>query len=288
MSLSEIEKALYMELVEQMTLRMAEIKFEPRFKADDLARKDRFDIKGRVVEHGFVGYLETACRVLRDIGVLYPLKRDLSPHKDAGEWAAYFRLNYDIPELREHLNRRFRPTTPSLFTTITAFFSRKSQTSLPSLSDVTGAFLGVMGEFGSEISVQREAFVVQPRLGRAFKLLVKCGYAQTVGDKVRWTDRIEPLMRTIYAWNDGGETYEDLYHAEVDEMWRTMPQRFHNAFFSGGPVDVLSLAAVISRFWYDDKWNDVDRDAGGANITLRGSAVDQARELEKRFRDSET
>ena len=190
MELSEDEKALYVELAVQIAVRMGGVVIDrrpPQFPA----LEDRFDIKGRIFEHGFLSDFEAGCVVLQKLGALQPLNMDETPHEDEGAWTAYYRMKFDLPELHEHL-------------------SGALPESALSLSEVIKAFLGLTTDYGCEISTGRDAFAVPPDFERIFDLFEQCGYVVRSDGMVEWTDKIAPQMRAIYAWNDDAAPREDL------------------------------------------------------------------------------
>jgi hypothetical protein len=195
MKLSKTEKALYVELVAQIAILM------PGFSPDGVARqhnqhrKDRRDIKSCVVEHGFLSDFELACEVLHQLGALSPLNADdtLSPKDDATAWSGYFRMKFDVPELRAHLAG-------------TLLLS-----ALP-LSRVIEAFLRLTTDYGGQVSTRRGSFAVPPEFENVFALLDRCGYVVHVGDEVKWTERTVPQMRAIHAWQE-----ETAAEGEPDE-----------------------------------------------------------------------
>lgn len=266
MELSGNEKALYAELVVQIAVRMGEVRID-RSPEEDKPRKDRFDIKGRIIEHGFLSAFEAGCGVLLKLGAVQPLNTDEMPHENPDAWTVIFRMKFDLPELREYL-------------------AEPLPESAPSLSDIIKSFLWLTTDYGYQVSTRRDAFPVPPEFSRAFDLFAQCGYVEQVGGKVKWTGKIAPVMRAIYAWREDDLSYAELYDAEIEKMWRTMPAKFREAFFSGGPVDVVSLSAVISHFWDGGEWQDTDQYDRDERITLSGGAPGKARKLEEKFRES--
>lgn len=268
MKLSENEEALYAELVVQTAIHMLNFTYHEASKEEIRRRKDRFDIKNCVIEHTFMGHFEAACRVLLDLRAVLPLDSSLLPMDDESSWAAYFRLKFDVPELREHLGQGLPPSAPPL-------------------SKVIEAFLGITTDYVPVISARRDEIAVHPGFERTFELLNGCGYVERVGDKVKWTNKIAPHMRATYVWTEDGVSEEEQYEAEIEEIWQTMPPKFRKTFFSSNRVDVISLGVMISRFWYDGKWQDIDRDGGKSETIIRGGATAIAKDLAKKAGEAE-
>ena len=265
MELSEDEKALYAELVVQIAVRMGQVRID-RSADENKTRKDHFDIKGRIIEHGSLSGFEAGCAVLKDLGVLQSLNPDDTPHENENAWTAFYRIKFDLAELWEYLDGTLPGTSPSLFEIIRTFLR---------LTTDYG--------YGPLISTRREEFTASSDFERAFKLFARCGYVERVGDAVKWTARIAPEMRAIHAWTDGGLSREELYDAEIERMWRTMPPRFREVFFSGGPVDVISLSAAITQCWYDGRWQDTPLDPDDPGISSLARNIGKARDLAKKF-----
>lgn len=266
MELSENEKALYAELVAQIAVRMGEVRID-RSPEEDEPREDRFDIKGRIIEHGHLGVFEAACAVLREAGAAQPLNVDETPHENPNAATFQHRIKFDLPGLREYM-------------------AGPLPESAPPLSDVIKSFLRLTAAQEREVSTQRDPFPVPPQFSRVFNLFARCGYVERAGDAVKWTARIAPEMRAIYAWTENDLSREELYDAEIERMWRTMPPRLREVFFSGGSVDVISLSAVIWQCWYDGRWQSTALDAGDPRISSLGGAIGKARDLAKRFSET--
>lgn len=156
----------------------------------------------------------------------------------------------------------------------------------PTLSKLIENFISLVAEYNYGIHTRRDSFPVPPDFERVFELFERCGYVERVGGKVRWTDRIAPEMRAAYAWTEDFVSRSEAEDVEIDKMWRSMPPRFREMFFSGGPVDVVSLGIVISQFWYGGDWRDTALDAGKGEISLRDPVMGKASKLEKKFRES--
>lgn len=259
MDLSNDEKALYGELAVQIAIRMGGVVFDRR-PPHYPPPKDRFDIKGRVVEHGSVSDFEAGCRMLQRLNVAHPLDTDETPLDDETAWAHLFRVKFDLPELREHA----RGALPD---------------SAPTLSEAIKTFLGLTIDYGCEVSACRDPFAVYPDFERAFDLFERCGYVERVDGMVAWTDKVAPVMRELDVWNEDLTCREDS--SEVARMWQTMPANIRTAIFRCGPVEVSALARVIARFWYYGAWHRTALDAADKRVTLRRGAMRKAKALEK-------
>lgn len=260
MYLTEDEKALYAELVIQIAVFMAESS-----KGSDCEQGDHACIKGRVVDSFFNSDYENACGLLTDLGVMIPLRPDGTPHESKRASVNDYRIEFSAAEIQDWLMQNLPDTAPSL-------------------SAIIRSFLALMTGYGTHnLSTRRDKPVLPGNFKHAFELFAQCGYVERVGDAVEWTARIAPEMRAIHAWTDDDLSREELYDAEIKQMWRTMPPRFREVFFSGGPVDVISLSAAISQCWYDGRWQDTALDPDDPRISSLGRNIGKARDLAKKF-----
>ena len=267
MKLSENEKALYAELVVQIAFRMCDSSY---FTEGRLPCEERPDFLGCVIQRGATSCLEAGCGVLYGIGALQPLNMDLTPREEEPQLAHCYRLKVGAVGLSEHV-------------------AGALPASAPSLSEVIEAFLALICGYSYGVHSRREAFAVPPVFERAFDLFERCGYVERDGDEVKWTDKIAPEMRAACEWTEDLVSWEEVEDAAVEEIWRTMPPRFREMFFPGGPVDVISLTLVISEFWDGGgNWRDTARHADNPEYFayLDGRAMGLANKLEKKFRES--
>jgi hypothetical protein len=237
MKLSDAEKVLYEELVVWLAIRVTRGAYS---LPPELCRpcEDGIHTKGAGIQHDFMSAFEAACDVLLRLDIAYPLDKTFQPMADPSGGYAYGQIAWDVPEIRE----RLRGELPA---------------NAPKLPQVLLAFLQVATEFDGLLT-PRGPFVPPRGFEAAFKPLLRCGYAEPVGQGVRWTDRVAPQMRALYAWSNEGEAKEDLDQVELDKMWRTLPIKVREVFFSGGPVNVMLLAMVIDTFWVEDEWRYID------------------------------
>lgn len=262
MSLSDDKNALYQELVVWLTIRMTRTAYS---LPPELYRpcEDGTHTKGAGIQHDFMSAFEAACCVLLRLDIVYPLDSTLQPMIGSGRRYAYCRIALDVPEIRERLREALPPTAPKL-------------------SEVLLAFLRVATEFDG-LSTGRGPFAPPCGFEAIVSLLQRCGYAESVGSGARWSRRVAPLMRAIYAWKEDNSK-EELEQAEIDKMWRTLPIKVRAAFFSGGPVDVMSLAMVVDTYWLEGEWRYIDRFARPKKVVFRQpDSLSKAKGLAQRY-----
>ena len=184
MRLTDEQRDLYSELVVQITLLMTGDNFVRAFVGYVPTHGASFDIKDRLIGHGFMGVFESACQVLQQVGAVHPVKGDRSPEDDPDAWTACFRVKYDIQGLRAHVAHSLPDSAPSLSRTIEAF-------------------LGLTTELAGQptVSAGRDSFTIERQFEPLFELLCRCGYAERMGERVRWTNKIAPVMRNLLLWD---------------------------------------------------------------------------------------
>jgi len=266
MTLSEDEKTLYEQLVVWLTIRMSRSCYG---LPPELQRPcdDGIHTKGAGVQHDSMSAFEAACGVLLSFGIAVPLGANLEPMTESGRPCGVCRITHDVPEIRRLLQDEPGPVWPGL-------------------ADVVLAFLRVTTEFEG-VPTPRGPFNPPGGFDAIFQSLVRCGYAEAAGGGVRWTLKMAPQMRALYAWDDENDSREEFEQTEVDRMWRTLPIKVRRAFFTGGPVDVLSLAMVVETFWVDGEWRYIDRVGRASDSALSGpNSLSRARELVRRHEAS--
>lgn len=234
---SSNEKALQAELIISIALRATEFLLAADFDANRQPRQSPDMIKSLVIDHQFTSDFEGACWVLLQAGAVRAVNRNLAPVK----WGPCFQFLFDVPELRKHLTQVLPIDTLSIGKTLEAF-------------------LAIASDFGSSqpITTRRIAFRVPTGYERLFELLAICGYAERHDDWLKWTDKIAPMMQKAFAWDKRNRSLTDLFQAEIDSMWRSMPAGVRNEFFAGDEPNLIELAFVIEKSWRKGKWQNAD------------------------------
>ncbi|MCG8510612.1 MAG: hypothetical protein MI741_15425 [Rhodospirillales bacterium] len=242
MELTDDEKALYDELIVQITVWFPKTSPWGTVWEENEGRENRFDFKNCVIEHGSISDFEAGCIVLRYAEVAAPLDHDGSPKEGEDAWSGSFRIRFDVEELRAHLAEDFPPTARPL-------------------GEVIETFLGLTTHYGDcPVPTGRAPFAVPEGFMRTFACFERCGYVQRVGEQVKWTEKMQPHMRAHYHWDEDGRSEVELYEAEVEEAWRTMPRLLHMLFFPAIGPDVLVLEVVVKRFWDGERWQGSNRE----------------------------
>lgn len=269
MPLSGDEKALYSELIVQIAARAAEVLvFADNAPENCRPRNDRFDFKSLVIDHRHETDFEHVCSALAGAGAIEAYRYPEDGKRRS--WALY-QFKFDGAGLRAHLERDRNPDSDQF-------------------TEAVEVYLRICTDYGDNenewVSTRRDPFLVPQVYGRVFDLLARCGYVERVGENVKWTDKVAPMMQVIYAWNEDGVSAAERYDAEIEVMWQTMPPNVRDECFSVGEVDTMSLAIFISNFWYDGQWQATSRHEGEKEIILSGGAWSTAVDLERIYRET--
>ncbi len=234
--LTEDEKALYDEVVVEIAVCYPKKSFDGEVWEENEGREGRSDFKNFIIGHGFLSDFETACGVLVDAGVAVPINHDGSRMEEENAWPAYFRILFDLDELRAHLAHSLPPSAPSL-------------------DDVIAGFLSVTIRHGYAITARRSAFAVATGFERHFALFADCGYVERVGHQVKWTEKVHPAMCARYLWDEDNWSYEEAEEARADKMWRSMPWPIRRLFFPiVGFEDQFLMMLIVEHYWDGDRW----------------------------------
>ncbi|MCG8510613.1 MAG: hypothetical protein MI741_15430 [Rhodospirillales bacterium] len=259
MELTEDEKELYDELIVQIAVCYRKKSFDGEVWEDNQGREGPSDFKNYIIGHGFLSDFETACAVLVDSGVAVPINHDGSPKLGPDLRSAYFRILFDVEELRAHLAHHLPPSAPSI-------------------NDVIAGFLSVTIDHGYAITARRTAFPVPAGFERLFALLADCGYVERVGQQVKWTEKVRPAMCARYLWNEDGLSSEEAEEARTDEMWRSMPWPIRTLFFPiAGFEDHFLVMLILEHYWEGNRWKPTSWETIGFWVIARLFGVRTAR-----------
>ena len=87
---------------------------------------------------------------------------------------------------------------------------------LPSLDEVIGAYIGLVSEYGPDmsslLSTGRKPFIPPGECAREIDALERLGYVVRDGSAVRWTDKMAPAMKAENLWqaDDAAEEETEL------------------------------------------------------------------------------
>ncbi len=127
------------------------------------------------------------------------------------------------------------------------------------LNELLSAFVENYVSHDGSLSSGRRCFPVHPNLTRAANLLAANGFAEKQQDEFKWTEKIAPIMKRCYIWNENGECWAEREQVLRDEtaanMAETMP------WFVRRKVDAalkkqkhLSAIKILSKHWNGEKW----------------------------------
>lgn len=141
---------------------------------------------------------------------------------------------------------------------------RQHMTSLESVSrealnELLSAFIENYITYDGTLSGGRCSFLVHKSLARVADLLVANGFLEKHQDKFKWTDKIGPVMKRWYIWDEDGQCREEreqlLREETATKMADTMPwivRRKVNAAMKSR--EYLTAMRILSSHWDGEQW----------------------------------
>lgn len=141
---------------------------------------------------------------------------------------------------------------------------RQHMTSLESVSrealnELLSAFVENYVSYEGTLSGGRSSFLVPKSLARVADLLVANGFLEKHQDAFKWTEKIGPVMKRWYIWDEDGECRaerEQLLREETaTKMAETLPwivRRKVNAAMKNR--DHLKAMRILSSHWDGERW----------------------------------
>jgi len=127
------------------------------------------------------------------------------------------------------------------------------------LNELLSAFIENYVTYDGTLSGGRRSFLVQKNLTRAANLLVANGFLEKHQDEFKWTEKIGPVMKRWYIWDENGECpaeREQLLREETAaKMAETLPwivRRRVNAAMKNG--EYLTAMRILSSHWDGEQW----------------------------------
>jgi len=141
---------------------------------------------------------------------------------------------------------------------------REHVESLESISKATfdellSAFIVNFIDYG-DLSGTRGAFAPPDDLLTAMKLLEHCGYAASAFDGYRWLEKISPVMRNWYIWDDDDECDAEkrqlALRSQAEELAASMPWVVRQRILSKMRTDsVIDGVAEMYKYWSGTEWH---------------------------------
>lgn len=132
--------------------------------------------------------------------------------------------------------------------------SRSGQLALPPIDDVLEAWIQLAQQHG-HASTRRLPFIPHEDVRPVMEGLVELGYAQSVGGRFLWTDKIGRAMQTSGWWDEHGFSYLESEEREVElEMcaaFATIPEDVRLQALRG---DQMAVAKALAARWSDGAW----------------------------------
>ena len=127
------------------------------------------------------------------------------------------------------------------------------------LDELLSAFIENYISYEGTLSGGRRSFLVNKNLARAADLLVANGFAEKRKDKYKWTEKIGPIMKHWYIWDENGECRAEreqkLREEGAAKMAETLPwvgRRIVVAALKNH--DQMTAAAILHNHWDGEQW----------------------------------
>lgn len=162
-----------------------------------------------------------------------------------------FAFTFQEATLRAHLEATERLASVDFDRLLTSYLREASVFGKSFLSYVTGR------EALDSLPISQSAFRAPPHFKGAIDALCRSGFCAEVEGGHRWTIALRPYMEAAYLWV-GERTRDEVREAELTEIWETMPPRWKSLLTNRprGEFDLLSLALIMSNFWYRGRWHE--------------------------------
>ena len=189
----------------------------------------------------FLNSFESACMLLFRLGVAQPIDSEGSPVTDDKHrllYAGSFMLTVDASKIAAVVTER---VSSDLIESC-------------SFEEVLTTWLECAGHFGA-ISSGRERFDADPDVQDLMQALAHAGYATWRGKQFLWTDKIVPMMRSAFFWDESGRSADEVERlqteAELRNAARSIPEDVRLAVVRG---DVRAVQEALLHRWYDGAW----------------------------------
>lgn len=152
------------------------------------------------------------------------------------------------------------------------------EVSKDALNELLSAFIENYVSYDGTLSGGRRPFLVNKNLSRVAGLLVANGFAEKQEDKFRWTEKIGPIMKRWYIWDENGECRaereQELREENAAKMAETLPWFVRRkAVAALRKRDHLTAIRILSNHWDGEQWTSflfLGRKSGGHNqVDLR-------------------
>lgn len=127
------------------------------------------------------------------------------------------------------------------------------------LNELLSAFIENYISYDGTLSGGRHGFPVHQNLVKVANLLVTNGFAEKHQDGIKWTEKISPIMKRWYIWDENGECRaerEAILHTETAaNMAETLPwvvRRKVNAALKNRKY--LTAMNILSNHWDGEQW----------------------------------
>lgn len=126
-------------------------------------------------------------------------------------------------------------------------------------NELLSAFIENYVTYDCTLSGGRRGFPVNRKLARVANLLVTNSFAENHNDGIRWTEKIGPIMKRWYIWDQNGECREEreqiLRNETAAIMAETLPwvvRRKVDAALKNR--EHLTAMRILSNHWDGEQW----------------------------------
>jgi len=183
-----------------------------------------------------------------------------------------YRLTFEVPTLRQHLETQssFRPE---------------------SLAEAMTVFLKSARNFGQNMSspqerhivralslpIHRNEFQTAEHFADVLACLAKQGLAFKVNKGIyKWDDSITPYMTAAGLWSDNEIFDEDWEVAQLSKLYNTMPSKLRRIMRASGPNAFL-LVKIMVTHWNGTSWrDDIAPDQRADKMSIQGGVTPTA------------
>lgn len=126
-------------------------------------------------------------------------------------------------------------------------------------NELLSAFIENYISYDGTLSGARGSFAVPQRLMKVATLLVSTGFAEKQQDEFLWTEKIGPIMKRWYIWDENGECRvereQTLFEESAANMVEKIPWIVRRKIDAALKTrNYLTAMNIISKHWDGEQW----------------------------------
>ncbi len=127
------------------------------------------------------------------------------------------------------------------------------------LNELLSAFIENYISYDGTLSGGRSSFLVHRSLARVADLLVTNGFLEKHQDEFKWTEKIGPVMKRWYIWDEDGECRAEreqlLREVTATKMAETLPWIVRRRVSAAlKDREYLTAMRILSSHWDGEQW----------------------------------